>query len=104
MANADQGQPARYRVWIASCRDCDYRPAPPGAAAAEATALEPAEEEAMSEREAARYVEAFNRAALSARRRVRAVAMPVAVCYRGDPQPGQTLAAGQGRLLGHKSA
>jgi len=85
-------------VWIAGYanrQSQDTRQVPP-----EATALEPAEEETMSASEAARYVEVFNRVALTARGKIWAVALPVVVRYHGDPRPGQTLPAGKARLLG----
>jgi len=64
-----------------------------------AVATEPAEEGVMSETQAAAYVEAFNRAALDARRNIRAVAVPVVVRYQGDPQPGDAIRIpGAGRL------
>jgi len=94
MPNRNHRQPALYRVWIATYGDWDSRQVPP-----EATALEPAEEEAMSAPEATRYVEAFNRVAMTARRKIWAVAMPVAVRYQGDPQPGQTVPVGTARSL-----
>jgi len=47
----------------------------------------------MSASQAARYVEAFNRAAAARRRKVWAVAVPVTVRYEGDPRPGQRLDA-----------
>ncbi|MFH1924710.1 MAG: hypothetical protein ABIP48_33075 [Planctomycetota bacterium] len=80
----------RHRVWIAGYRDWKpggYSEVPP-----DAVALEPAENGDLSAREAARYVEAFNRAALAGRRKIWAVAVPVAVRYDGEPCPGQPLA------------
>jgi hypothetical protein len=81
----------RYRVWIAAYRQgqpCGWRDVPP-----DAVALEPAEAETMSAAEAAVYVEAFNRAAWGQPRKIWAIALPVSVCYEGDPRPGQTIAA-----------
>ncbi len=77
----------RYRVWLVSYRDWQpgsYVDVPP-----EAVALEPAEEATMSARRAARYVEAFNRAASERGRGVWAVAIPVGSRYEGEPRPGQ---------------
>jgi hypothetical protein len=45
----------------------------------------------MTPRQARRYVEAFNRAALGGSRKVWAVALPVRVRYEGEPQPGEPL-------------
>ena len=89
MIDQDTAGPGRYRVWIAryqngrprSCHDV-----PP-----DAVALQPAETETMSARQAAKYVEAFNRAALRRRRKIWAVAIPVAVRYGGEPRPGRSL-------------
>ncbi len=89
---------SRYRVWIASCghgRPQDGRDLP-----AEMVALRPAELGTMTRLQAARYVEAFNRAVLDADGDVWAVAVPVAICYEGDPRPGQTLTIGAGREKG----
>ena len=62
---------------------------PPGA-----VAIEPAEGQDMTVRQARRYVEAFNRAALGGARKVWAVALPVRIRYEGDPRPGEPLRAG----------
>ena len=83
----------RYRVWIVryESRQPDaWHDVPPGA-----IAVEPAERGTMSGRHARRYVEAFNRAAQAGRRKIWAVAVPVAVRYLGDPRPGETVAAGR---------
>ena len=80
----------RYRVWIAGYRDWKpegLRDVPP-----DGVALEPAEKGDFSARQAARYVEAFNRAALAGGRKIWAVAVPVAVRYDGEPRPAQPLA------------
>ena len=80
----------RYRVWIAAYRGwrpksyCDVPP--------DAVAIEPAERGTMSARQAARYVEAFNRAALARDGRIWAVAILISVRYDGEPRPGQSLA------------
>ena len=100
MPECNQGQGARYRVWIASYGNRQSRDTPQ--VPPEATALEPAEEETMSASEAARYVEVFNRVALTARRTIRAVALPVVVRYHGDPRPGQTLPTGKVRSLPYR--
>jgi hypothetical protein len=79
----------RFRVWIAVYRDWQpghYRDLPP-----QAIALEPAEPGTMSARQARRYVGAFNRVALARGKKVWAVALPVAVSYRGDARPGAPL-------------
>jgi hypothetical protein len=78
-----------YRVWITRIglrmpQDC--ADVPP-----DAVAREPAEPEAMSAAQAARYVEAFNRTAQARRRKLRAVALPVTVTYEGEPVPGERL-------------
>ena len=91
MADRQTGRRVRYRVWITSCGNWqpeDYGDTPP-----EAVALEPAEQGTMSSREAGRYVRAFNRIAATRRQKVWAVAVPVRVCYEGDPHPGEVLKA-----------
>jgi hypothetical protein len=109
----------QYRVWIVG-----YRGRPPRGLAEippRCWALEPAEDQAMSAREAADYTAAFNGAILAQRgrsrqgatqnvppkhrrkawprstapgprrRRLWAVAVPVTLRYDGDLQPGQGL-------------
>ena len=79
----------RFRVWIVRYDDWqpeDLRCVPPCA-----VALEPAERGTMSARQAAAYAEAFNRAALTASRKLWAIVLPVELHYVGDPQPGQVL-------------
>jgi hypothetical protein len=76
-------------VWIAAYDR--WQPRGCGDVPPEAVALEAAEAGTMSAAEAAAYVEAFNRAVLGRSRRIWAVALPVSICYDGDPQPGQTI-------------
>lgn len=77
----------RFRVWVSLQRGPDR---PHGACSPpSAILLEPAEKGTMSARQAARYVAAFNRAAAAHGRAVRAIALPVAVRYEGEPLPGQ---------------
>jgi len=100
MADRPPDRGARYRVWITSCGNWgseDYGDVPP-----DAVAIEPAERGTMSAREAACYVRAFNRVAAVRRLKVRAVAVPVKVCYEGDPRPGGSL--GVARIAGPPSA
>jgi hypothetical protein len=84
---------SRYRVWIVRYEG----PRPPAwhDVPAGAVAVEPAERRTMSSRQARHYVEAFNRATEASQRKVWAVALPVAlpvaVRYVGDPQPGEPL-------------
>jgi hypothetical protein len=59
-----------------------------------AMAVEPAERGTMSARQAAVYVEAFNRAALDGRRRLWALAVPVMVRYEGEPRAGEIVGSG----------
>jgi hypothetical protein len=96
------GPTTGFRVWIAACGNWQPKHAhdwPP-----EATAMEPAEEGVLSACQAARYVQAFNRAALGQGLRVWAVALPVVVRYEGDLRPGQRLASSArlGSLAGAK--
>ena len=81
--------PALYRVWIAKITH--WEPKNWGDVPPEAIALEPAEEDAMSAAQAATYLRAFNQAVLRHDPRVWAIALPVALQYEGDPQPGQTV-------------
>jgi hypothetical protein len=53
--------------------------------------MEPAEEQPMPARRAARYVEAFNRAVLRGTQKIWAVAVPITIRYDGDPRPGELL-------------
>jgi len=79
-----------YRVWIARCeawQPSHHQEVPP-----RAVAIRPAESGTYSRRAAARYVEAFNRAALARGPiRVWAVAVPVTIVYEGDPRPGEAI-------------
>lgn len=89
MSRQKQAGEIRCRVWIVQ-----YEGAPPIAwhdIPVEAVAIEPAEGQAMTARRAARYVEAFNRAAVGGVQKVWAVALPVTVRYEGDAQPGERL-------------
>jgi hypothetical protein len=80
---------SRCRVWIV--RYGGWQPQQWSDLPAEAIAVEPAEPGTMTARQACRYVEAFNRAVLGGRQKVWAVALPVAVRYLGDPQPGERI-------------
>jgi hypothetical protein len=89
---AMQGKSRRFRIWITRYdggQPSGFHQQPP-----EAVAVEPAEPQAMTARQARRYVEAFNRAALAARRRLWAVAIPVGVRREGEPRSGELLGAG----------
>ena len=86
------GRPAvanRYRVWIFAVGNS--KPNDPDTVPPDAAALEVAERGTMSAWQAARYVETFNKTAQSVAARIRAVALPVAVHYEGEPRAGQTL-------------
>lgn len=80
----------RYRVWIVRYegRQPDVWLGVP----AGAVAVEPAERRTMTARQARPYVEAFNRTVQKGPRKVWAVALPVAICYAGEPQPGERVA------------
>jgi hypothetical protein len=80
----------RHRVWIV--RYEGWRPGAWGDVPTGAIAVEPAERGTMTTRQARRYVEAFNRAAQNGAQKIWAVALPVTICYVGDPQPGEALA------------
>jgi len=84
--------PRRYRVWIARVEG--WQPADPGARPPRAWAVEPAETEIMSARQAQQYTLAFNRAILRSGRKWWAVAVPVDVRYDGEPRPGEMLVVG----------
>ena len=89
MDDSARNRHARYRLWITHKRG---NASPPDADPPSSTVvLEPAERGTMSLRQAARYVAAFNQAAQSHGRPVRAIALPVALRYEGDPVPGQLL-------------
>jgi hypothetical protein len=84
-----RGSYAQYRVWIA--RVSGWQPREFADVPPMAVALEPAEEGLMSARQAARYVQVFNRIVLRTGPKVWAIALPVAIRYQGDPVPGQRL-------------
>ena len=99
MGKTRTARSAAYRVWITTYDDWtppDCRAVPP-----EATAVEPAEEGTLTAAQSARYVESFNRAALSAGRKTWAVALPVTLRYHGEPQPGAHLL--RGRASSHEN-
>jgi len=92
MGGGKQDVENRCRVWIVRYGESEptgWHDVPPGA-----VAIEPAEGQAMTARQARRYVEAFNRAAIGGARKVWAVALPVMIRYEGDPRPGEPLRAG----------
>lgn len=89
MQDAAGARQGRFRVWIA--RYDDWQPGHFRDVPAAAVALEPAEPETMPADQAAAYIEAFNRAATAAARKIWAVAFPVTACYRGDPRPGEKI-------------
>lgn len=94
MSPGSHAEKTRYRVWIIEYdrqEPVGWTDVPPGA-----VAVEPAERGTMSAHRAAAYVEAFNRAALAARRRLRAVAVPVVVRYEGEPRAGEPIRAAGG--------
>jgi hypothetical protein len=79
----------RYRVWIAAVSDWqprDYADVPPTA-----VAIEPAEEQTMSARQAARYCRAFNRVLRGRHPQVWAIGVPVTTHYQGEPEPGERM-------------
>ena len=82
------GQPAPK---VRSVRYEGWRPGGLGDVPAGAVAIEPAERQTMTARQAQRYVEAFNRAVENSPRKIWAVALPVTIRYDGDPQPGELL-------------
>ena len=75
-----------FRLWIATYED--WRPSCWGDVPPRATAVELVEDAAFSAVEAALFLEGFNSAMLGHDRAVWAVAVPVAICYEGDTQPG----------------
>ena len=86
------GSRPRFRVWIAAYQDWqprDCRDIPP-----QVVPLEPAEANLMTSRQARRYVEAFNRIALTCPRKIWAIALPVVVRWDGEPSPGTALSLG----------
>ncbi len=85
-----RGRQVDYRVWLARCEA--WRPSHPQDIPPRAVAIRPAESGTYSRRQAARYVEAFNRAVLSrGQLRIWAVAVPVTIVYQGDPRPGEVM-------------
>lgn len=86
--------PLRFRVWIT--RYDDWQPRSLLDRPPRAIAVEPAEKGTMTARQAAAYVEAFNRAAFESGRRVWALAVPVVVRYEGEPRAGDAVEAATG--------
>jgi hypothetical protein len=89
MTRQSSDWPAQYRVWIAAYRN--WTPRSCCDVPSHGVALEPAEMDTMSASQAARYVEAFNRAALAQDRKIWAVAILITVRYDGEPRRGQLL-------------
>lgn len=91
---------ARYRVWLYAYEN--WQPISCSDLPTAAVAVEAAEPSTFSAQEAARYVRAFNMTAMRTSSesgpksgpKIWAVALPVAVFYRGDPRPGQPLLGG----------
>ena len=82
-------------MWIAGCGN--WQPGDPADVPPRAVALELAEEETMSAEQAKAYVVAFNRTVLRAAIPNRwAVAVPVAIVYRGDANKGKVLVVDSG--------
>jgi hypothetical protein len=78
--------PEQFRIWLVRAEA-----SPGGGPAGPLRAVEPAEPEPMSAKAAARYVAAFNQAAERLGEPLRAVALPVDLCYRGEPRPGEAV-------------
>ena len=75
-----------FRDWIT--RFEKWQPAAWDELPPRATAVEPADNSAMSAREAVRFLEGFNRTMLARPSRVWAVAAPVTIRYEGDLHVG----------------
>jgi hypothetical protein len=89
MRNAKWASKNRYRVWIVRYEGPAPRhwlDVPPGA-----VAVEPAENRAMTARQARHYIESFNREVCKGVRKIWTVAVPVTIRYEGDPQPGRVI-------------
>ena len=69
----------------------DWRPSRWNQAPPQATALELVEDRLYGAREAALFVEGFNRAVIDGDRSVWAVAVPITVRYLGDVEPGMSV-------------
>ena len=91
MLNSTENRDGSFRVWVASYRD--FRPTNWSDIPPEATALEPAEPHCMTRREAALYVEAFNRAMLEQSKRLWALPVQVTPRLDGDLSPGEPVAS-----------
>jgi len=75
-----------FRVWAAGY--VDWRPSCATDVPPLAKAIEPIEENCLSEDEARAMVESFNQQMLSQTDRVWAVAVEVSIRYEGDAEPG----------------
>ncbi len=83
--------PEVYRVWLAGYSD--WQPSHWSDVPPNSIALRPAEPGCMTCEQATQYIESFNQAMLARPKNVWAVGVRIAVRYRGDLFPGQTLAA-----------
>lgn len=93
MGSSNDRDPEIYRVWLAGYGDWEPRrwsDVPPNS-----VAIRPAEPGCMTAEQATQYIESFNAAMLVEPKNVWAVGVRVAVLYRGDLYPGQTIAARQ---------
>jgi hypothetical protein len=91
-----------FRVWIT--RFEKWQPAAWDELPPRATAVEPADNSAMSAREAVRFLEGFNRTMLARVAPIWAVAVPVTIRYEGDLRVGamvtrKKLCDGQRRMF-----
>jgi len=89
-----------FRVWIT--RFEKWQPTAWNELPPRATAVEPAEEAAMSAREAVRFLEGFNRTMLTRLLPIWAVAVPVTIHYEGDLRIG-AIVTRRNRLLDCKT-
>ena len=92
MRDSDSPETLQYRVWL--CAVTNWEPRDSSDVPPFATAVEPAENGTMPADQAAKYVQSFNGRMMALGRRVWAVAIPVAIRYLGEPNPGQRLAIG----------
>lgn len=90
-----------FRVWIT--RFEKWQPAAWDELPPRATAVEPADNSAMSAREAVRFLEGFNRTMLARLSPIWAVAVPVTIRYEGDLRVG-AIVTRRTRLLDCKTA
>jgi len=88
---------ALFRIWVV--RYGRWRPGVWSDLPPLSLAVAPAESSPLSAEEAMPFLEGFNRAMLTRRNRLWAVAVPVTILYQGDLRVGQRVSAAADKLF-----